>query len=174
MPGRHCGLRYRGINILILWAEAETRGFRSPFWMTFKQALEYGACVRKGERGTGIVYANRVTRTEAGENGEDVERSFSFLKGYTVFNADQIDGLPDRFLPQVPQAQQSMAWDDYADALAWSRRSLPRCATARLCRPISQAKTGSNCRRVRASAAPWPISPREPTKPSTGLRLRAG
>jgi antirestriction protein ArdC len=119
MPRRHCGLRYRGINILILWAEAETRGFRSPFWMTFKQALEYGACVRKGERGTGIVYANRVTRTEAGENGEDVERSFSFLKGYTVFNADQIDGLPDRFLPPVPQAQPSMAWDDYAEALAW-------------------------------------------------------
>lgn len=119
MPRRQCGLRYRGINVLILWAEAETRGFRSPFWMTFKQALEYGACVRKGERGTGIVYANRVTRTEAGENGEDVERSFSFLKGYTVFNADQIDGLPDRFLPPVSQAQQSSAWDDYRDALAW-------------------------------------------------------
>lgn len=119
MPRRHCGLRYRGINILILWAEAQTRGFRSPFWMTFKQALDYGACVRKGERGTGIVYANRVTRTEASENGEDVERSFSFLKGYTVFNADQIDGLPERFLPPAPQNQDSMAWDDHAAALAW-------------------------------------------------------
>lgn len=119
MPRRHCGTRYRGINTLILWAQAQTQGFRSPFWMTFKQALEYGGCVRKGECGTGIVYANRVTHVEAGENGEDVERSFSFLKGYTVFNADQIDGLPVRFAASVAKPQQAQAWDDYADALAW-------------------------------------------------------
>lgn len=122
MPRRHCGARYRGINILILWAEAQERGYRSPYWMTFKQALEYGACVRKGEHGAQIVYANRVTRTETGENGEDVERSFAFLKSYTVFNAEQIEGLPARFhvpAPQPVEVMQGQDWTAYADGLAW-------------------------------------------------------
>jgi len=120
IPRRHTGLRYRGINVLILWAEAEKAGYRSPYWMTFKQALEYGGCVRKGERGSQIVYANRVTRTEQNGAGEDVERSFSFLKGYTVFNADQIGDLPERFhVPGPTAAPEGRDWSEYADALAW-------------------------------------------------------
>jgi antirestriction protein ArdC len=42
MPRRHTGARYRGINILLLWARSEETGYRSPYWMTFQQALEYG------------------------------------------------------------------------------------------------------------------------------------
>ena len=122
MPRRHSGARYRGINVLILWAETQEAGYRSPYWMTFKQALEYGACVRKGERGTQIVYANRVTRTETNSEGEDVERNFSFLKSYTVFNAEQIEGLPERFhvpAPQPVEAPEARDWASFADALAW-------------------------------------------------------
>ncbi len=122
MPRRHCGTRYRGINVLILWDAGQKAGYRSPYWMTFKQALEYGACVRKGEHGTQIVYANRVTRTETNAEGEDVERNFAFLKAYTVFNADQIGGLPERFYvpaPQPVEAQEGRDWSAYADAFAW-------------------------------------------------------
>jgi antirestriction protein ArdC len=97
MPLRHTGTRYRGINILILWAAAEAEGYRSAHWMTFKQAQEYGGCVRRGEKATQIVYADRVVKTETNETGENVERNFSFLKSYSVFNTQQIEGLPEQF-----------------------------------------------------------------------------
>ncbi len=97
-PLRHSFEPYSGINTLVLWGTAVERGYVAPIWMTFHQARELGAAVRKGEKGTMVVYANRITRTETGEQGEDVERSIPFLKAYTVFNVEQIDGLPERFV----------------------------------------------------------------------------
>lgn len=108
-PLRHNGLPYSGINVILLWAEAVTRGFSAPLWMTFRQALELGAHVRKGERGSTVVYANRIKRTEAGDDGRDVEREILFLKAYTVFNVDQVEGLPGHFYavaePQLDPVQ---------------------------------------------------------------------
>ena len=95
-PLRHNGQPYSGINILMLWASAMQQGFAAPIWMTFKQALELKAHVRKGEKGSLVVYANAITRTERDDaTGEDVEREIPFLKGYTVFNVAQIEGLPE-------------------------------------------------------------------------------
>jgi antirestriction protein ArdC len=122
MPRRHSGERYRGINILILWGKAEAAGYRAPHWMTFKQALEYGGNVRKGEKGTQIVYTNRVTKSETNEVGEDVERSFGFLKSYSVFNAEQIENLPAKFVPKEPIAVEELDakdWTAYGEAFAW-------------------------------------------------------
>ncbi|WP_257386358.1 ArdC family protein [Tahibacter caeni] len=99
MPLRHNGVAYRGVNVLLLWGAAIERGYRAPIWMTFKQAQELGAHVKKGETGTPIVYANRITATETGENGEDEERHIAFMKGYTVFNVEQIEGLPAQYQP---------------------------------------------------------------------------
>jgi len=96
-PLRHNGMPYSGINILMLWASAVEQGFGSPSWMTFKQALELDAHVRKGEKGSLVVYANSVTKTEQNDAGEDVEREIHFLKGYTVFNVEQIEGLPEQY-----------------------------------------------------------------------------
>jgi antirestriction protein ArdC len=96
-PLRHNGASYSGINVLVLWAAAIEHGFTSQIWMTFRQALELNACVRKGEKGSLVVYANSITRTEQNDAGEDVEREIRFLKGYTVFNVEQIDGLPDQY-----------------------------------------------------------------------------
>jgi antirestriction protein ArdC len=93
-PLRHNGTPYSGINVLLLWSEAMARGFSAPLWMTFRQALQLGAHVRKGETGSLVVYADRITKTEKADTGEDVERSIPFMKGYTVFNVEQIDGLP--------------------------------------------------------------------------------
>ena len=93
-PLRHNGTPYRGVNTLLLWGESMAKGYVAPIWMTFKQALELNACVRKGEHGSLVVYANRITKTETGDNGEDVEREIPFMKGYTVFNVEQIEGLP--------------------------------------------------------------------------------
>jgi antirestriction protein ArdC len=104
IPLRSTGEPYKGINVIVLWMTAAASGYGNPYWFTFKQALEFGACVRKGEKGAMVVYANRITKTETNDKGEDVEREIPFMKGYTVFNAEQIDGLPDCFkvLPPAP------------------------------------------------------------------------
>jgi antirestriction protein ArdC len=104
-PRRHNGIPYRGINVLILWAEAIDRGYIAPLWMTYRQALELGAHVRQGERGATVVYADRIVKTETDDAGQSVERAIPFLKAYTVFNVAQIENLPAQYLPQPePQA----------------------------------------------------------------------
>lgn len=97
-PLRANGVAYRGINILMLWASAVEKGFAAPLWLTYKQAQELGGQVRKGEKGSPVVYANTITRTEQdADTGEDVERNIPFMKAYTVFNVEQVDGLPAHF-----------------------------------------------------------------------------
>jgi antirestriction protein ArdC len=97
-PLRRNGVAYRGINVLMLWSAAMDKGYAAPVWMTFKQAMELNANVRKGERGSLVVYADKILRTETdAATGEDSERAIPFMKGYTVFNVEQIEGLPEQF-----------------------------------------------------------------------------
>lgn len=97
-PLRHNGQAYQGINILSLWASAMERHYAAPIWMTFKQAIELGGHVRKGETGSPVVYADKLVRTETDEvTGEDSARAIPFLKAYTVFNIEQIEGLPAQY-----------------------------------------------------------------------------
>ena len=98
-PLRHNGTPYRGINVLLLWGEAQAKGLGSPTWMTYRQANELGAQVRKGEAGSLVVYAARYTLGETDERGNEAEREVAFMKGYTVFNVEQIDGLPTQYAP---------------------------------------------------------------------------
>jgi antirestriction protein ArdC len=97
LPVRHNGVPYRGINILLLWGESIASGYRSNRWMTYKQAAELGAHVRKGEHGSLVVYADTFHKVEENGNGEEIERDIPFMKGYTVFNVEQIDGLPESY-----------------------------------------------------------------------------
>jgi antirestriction protein ArdC len=97
-PLRHNGQPYTGINILSLWASASVQSFTAPIWMTYRQAVELGAHVRKGEKGSPVVYANSITRDETDtDSGVEVVRDIHFLKGYTVFNVEQIEGLPAQY-----------------------------------------------------------------------------
>jgi hypothetical protein len=97
-PLRWNGQPYSGINVVMLWSEAVERGYAAPIWMTFKQVIELGAHVRKGERGSLVVYADRIVRAEIdAKTGEETERQIPFMKGYTVLNIEQIDGLPDHY-----------------------------------------------------------------------------
>lgn len=105
LPLRHNGTPYRGINVLLLWAEAQHRGYTAPIWMTYRQALTLGAQVRKGETGSLVVFADRITRTETDDDGDETEREAFFMKGYTVFNVEQIDHLPDMYRPAVAAAK---------------------------------------------------------------------
>lgn len=104
-PLRHDGTPYRGINILILWSEASDHGYTSSTWMTYRQAQSLGAQVRKGERGTTVVYAKPLQfHNEDVTTDEDNTRTVPLLRAYTVFNVDQIDGLPLQYMPNpVPE-----------------------------------------------------------------------
>jgi len=104
-PLRFNGVPYNGINVIMLWSAAVAGGYAAPLWMTFRQAKELGGHVRKGETGQLVVYASTLKRTETdAETGEDQERDIPFMKGYTVFNVEQIEGLPDHFhAPAAPR-----------------------------------------------------------------------
>lgn len=106
-PLRQNGTPYQGINVLMLWASAELAGFHCPIWMTFQQAKQLGGHVRKGEKGSPVVYASTFKRTEETESGDEIEAEIPFLKEYTVFNACQVEGLPERFyeLADAPKEQ---------------------------------------------------------------------
>lgn len=92
------GRAYSGINVPILWGEQHGRGYLTARWLTFRQALEKGAAVRKGEKGTHVVFTKRIT---VGEDND--ERQIAMLRTYVVFNAAQVDGLPDP--PPTPEAR---------------------------------------------------------------------
>jgi antirestriction protein ArdC len=90
--------KYSGINILILWGSVIEKGFRGQNWLTFRQALALGGCVRKGEKGTTVCYADRFIpkgEIERAQKTGDDPNAVPFLKRFTVFNVDQCDRLPE-------------------------------------------------------------------------------
>jgi antirestriction protein ArdC len=103
--------RYSGINVLILWSAVVENGYAVQSWLTFKQALALGGHVRKGERGTTVVYADRFVpddeRRRAHNEGE-APRSIPFLKRFTVFNVQQCEGLPEGVVAAPPPIDTSL------------------------------------------------------------------
>ncbi len=88
------GKQYNGVNVLILWINANTRGFGSSAWLTYKQARELGGNVRKGEKGAHIVYFEPLKREEIDRTtGEKSEKVIPMPRQYVVFNMDQIEGI---------------------------------------------------------------------------------
>ena len=96
---------YSGINVLILWGEVIEKAYTGQSWLTFRQALALGGHVRKGQRGTTVVYADRFVpddaKRRAAQSGGEA-RAIPFLKRFTVFNTDQIDDLPDEIATAAP------------------------------------------------------------------------
>ena len=95
------GKAYRGVNVLILAVEAMSRNFTDNRWLTFRQANTLGARVRQGEHGTAIVFYRMHEINDTTDGFEELSgevRKIPLLKTYVVFNADQLNGLPDRFV----------------------------------------------------------------------------
>jgi antirestriction protein ArdC len=115
-PLRHNGKPYSGINVLSLWVSAMMQNFAAPIWMTFRQAAELDAHIRKGEKGSLVVYADRITRKESDDKtGDEIDREIPFLKGYTVFNVEQIDGLPETYYAKVGPSLDPVVRIEHAD-----------------------------------------------------------
>ena len=87
------GKDYRGINTLILGMSGMAQGFDTNLWASFKQWQELGATVRKGEKGTRIVFYSPIKKEKISASGETVTENYSCLKTYYVFNASQCDGV---------------------------------------------------------------------------------
>lgn len=93
-PLRSNGEPYSGINVLMLWLAADEKGYRSPYWFTYRQAQAAGGQVRKGEKSATVVKYGTFEREDEA-TGE--ERRLPYLKAYNVFNAEQIEGLPAEY-----------------------------------------------------------------------------
>ena len=102
---------YSGINVLILWGAVIERGFPVQSWLTFRQARDLGGTVRKGEHGTGVVYADRFVpgdeKRRAEATGKEPQ-SIPFLKRYTVFNLAQCEGLPEDLMAAAPPPDRAL------------------------------------------------------------------
>jgi antirestriction protein ArdC len=113
------GRFYSGINVLILWGAVVAGGYASQRWLTFRQALGAGGCVRRGEKGTTICYADRFTPKGEQDRARDEDREarqVAFLKRFTVFNVEQCEGLPEA-LTEAPVLSEERETIPHAEAL---------------------------------------------------------
>lgn len=116
------GRRYSGINILLLWTAWGQQRYRSHRWLTFKQATDAGGSVRKGEKGTTVFFADKFVpaaeKARAAQSGDDA-RAVPFLKRFTLFNVEQIDGLSAGFTfagDPLPERQLVAAAEELIEA----------------------------------------------------------
>ena len=85
-PLRGNGIPYQGINVLMLWGAAVEQGYAAPIWMTFKQALELGGCVRKGETRQPRRLCPTITRTETdGDERRGIRARYPLHEGLHGF-----------------------------------------------------------------------------------------
>ena len=122
---------YSGCNVILLWM-AQAAGYRTPRFLTFKQALELGGHVRKGERGTKVYF---VKQLEVRDDADEAPaRLIPMMREYTVFNVDQCDGLPDSVTTGKPMhVRNPDIRDDLADQFLRSTGAdIYARATARL------------------------------------------
>jgi len=115
---------YRGINILL----TALAPYSSPWWLTYKQAKSIGGQVRKGEKGTMVVYWHIMKRQERGAKGQAVDVTIPLLKKYTVFNVEQCDGIPASKIPQepIPAPASLVEANDAAEQVAAGYENGPR------------------------------------------------
>lgn len=114
------GKPYRGVNTLALWAAGAGLGFGSGLWGTYKQWSQRGAQVRKSERASTIIFwksadENPATSDETTE--PDQRRSRIIARGYSVFNADQVEGFEFPETPVLAESERNEQADAFLAAL---------------------------------------------------------
>ena len=99
---------YRGINVLLLNLQAIANNFRNNQWLTFNQAKQLGGKVRRGEQGVDIVFFKMVEFEDDTKQESTDPKVIPLLRTYSVFNIDQIEGLPSEL---VSSFQKTYTWE---------------------------------------------------------------
>lgn len=109
------GTPYSGVNAITL---GMCSPFESPYWATYAQAREMHGYVRKGEKGTAVVFWKPLKIEEKGKAGEETEKTIPFLRYYTLFNYDQMEEIrkpkhaqpgPKLVVPPIEAAEKVVA-----------------------------------------------------------------
>jgi antirestriction protein ArdC len=98
------GKTYRGINPFLLYLTAEEKGFKSDYWLTYSQCKAKKGNIKKGEKGTTIVFWKWLEKKETNEDGQEEISNIPVIKYYTVFNLDQTtleDSSKDNKQPEL-------------------------------------------------------------------------
>ncbi len=114
------GKPYHGGNVLGLMIASMRKGYTDPRFCTYKQAMEKGWQVRKGEKATQIEFWEAKPGSKAEDAGDDEKRSRLIHRVYSVFNAQQIDGMPALVIEprrpfEVIESGEKMLTDSGAD-----------------------------------------------------------
>src|SRR5882762_2975918 len=107
---------YRGINTVCLWAAAQAKRYERGEWGTYQQWHERGAQVRKSEKATLVVFwkfANSATETDDGEDTPKSGSRLLFTRGYSVFNAAQVDGYTAKLDAETPIEQRIESAEEF-------------------------------------------------------------
>ena len=104
------GTPYSGMNVLILWGAALSRGYPSPYWLTYRQAQAMGGQVRQGEHSELGIFYKPWEQEQTTAAGETEIKTGAVLKSFRVFNLDQIDGI------EAPAREPRPAFEALADA----------------------------------------------------------
>lgn len=91
LPRNAWGRKYRGLNVFILATTAMMKGYKSSYWLTFRQVTERGGTVRKGEKSTLVIFWSLVdVKDDTAKSGT---KRVPILRYYNVFSLDQTDGV---------------------------------------------------------------------------------
>jgi antirestriction protein ArdC len=99
---------YRGINTLCLWAAAQAKGYERGEWATYAQWQEHGAQVIRGEKATTVVFWKFADGAAATDESDETPKGGSrllFTRGYSVFNAAQVEGYAPKTEVETPILQ---------------------------------------------------------------------
>ena len=109
--------QYQGVNILALWFNQKARSLPSNRWASFKQWQQIGASVKKGEKGTRIIFYKTLIRDNETVSGDTKEVKIPMLRQYVVFNASQVEGYTDdqqNIIPEKDNVSPRSLIDDFA------------------------------------------------------------
>jgi antirestriction protein ArdC len=114
------GKPYRGINVVSLWAAAQTKAYAGGVWGTYRQWLAAGAQVRKGEQSSLAVLWKELQRDaedSADQGSETEDRKRMFARAFNLFNADQVDGYTPADRAQLPESERLAQVEAFIAAL---------------------------------------------------------
>lgn len=110
--------RYRGVNVLALWAAGQARGYASGLWGTYRQWQAAGSQVRKGERGTAVVFWKQaLTSADDDHDDGDQRPGRMFARAFTVFNLAQVDGYEPAQVAVLPEVERIAHAEAFVAAL---------------------------------------------------------